>query len=357
MAIIITKNGKDAKKVEKSDFEKEGRMQKYIHDNPESIPIYEIDENKRLFVIAREFSTKSGPIDALAIDKDGDIYVVETKLYKNYERRTAVAQALDYGASLWRHSNYEDFRIKINEQKVKDFFEIDEDQIKIILDRIRTNLEQGNIKFVIIMDKIDDALKDLIVYINQKSKFDIYAVQLEYYKYDSYEIIIPKLYGDEVKKDLKTAGAGRQWTWKLFEQRLKDFGEEEVAAAQHIINWFEKNDIKISWGTSQQGSFIPIFFAKNKKEFYPFSITGDAEITWNAPHQGDKSPPPFDKVEKRLELLKELKSVKSAAVDLRNVNGYNGFKLPLRALIDEDSRREFFAVCSWIKKALGNASN
>ena len=72
---------KNAKKIDRSEFEKEGYLQNYIHENPESIPVYEIEEDKKLFVVAREFPTESGPIDALAIDKDGDIYVVETKLY------------------------------------------------------------------------------------------------------------------------------------------------------------------------------------------------------------------------------------------------------------------------------------
>jgi RecB family endonuclease NucS len=51
--------------------------------------------------LAREFSTKSGPIDALGVDKDGELYLIETKFYKNPDKRTVVAQVLDYGASLW----------------------------------------------------------------------------------------------------------------------------------------------------------------------------------------------------------------------------------------------------------------
>ena len=83
MSIIISKQGQTAQKLDRAEFEKEDYLQNYIHENPESIPVYEIEADKKLFVVAREFSTESGPIDALAIDKDGDIYVVETKLYKN----------------------------------------------------------------------------------------------------------------------------------------------------------------------------------------------------------------------------------------------------------------------------------
>ena len=82
-------------------------------------------------MVAREFSTESGPIDALAIDKDGDIYVVETKLHKNPDKRTVVAQALDYGASLWRHSDYNEFINKINSE-INNKFKISfEEKLKI----------------------------------------------------------------------------------------------------------------------------------------------------------------------------------------------------------------------------------
>ena len=235
MAIIISQKGKKTQKVDKLDFEKEGNLQSYIHENPESIPVYEIEESKRLFVVAREFRTESGPIDALAVDKDGDIYVVETKLYKNSDKRTVVAQALDYGASLWRHSDYGEFinllnseiskKFKVSfEEKVKDFFKIDEEQTGILLEAIRTNLQHGNIRFVILMDAVDDRLKDLIVYINQNSQFDIYAVQMEYYKFESYEIMIPKLFGVEVKKSMTSNSTGsprRKWDEQGFFEEVK----------------------------------------------------------------------------------------------------------------------------------------
>lgn len=272
MSIIISQDGKNAQKIDKSDFEKEGYLQNYIHENPESIPVYEIDEDKKLFVVAREFSTESGTIDALAIDKDGDIYVVETKLYKNSDKRTVVAQALDYGASLWRHSDYGEFINTINseinkkfqisfEEKVKDFFNIDEEQIEVILEAIKRNLQQGNIKFVILMDAIDDRLKDLIVYINQNSQFDIYAVQMEYYKFESYEIMIPKLFGAEVKKSMSSFGsrAMKLWTPDEFlldaKNRLTD---EQYKAVEKLFNFSKQNSDDLVLGKGLGLSLIHI---------------------------------------------------------------------------------------------------
>jgi RecB family endonuclease NucS len=90
MAIIISKKGsRSADLVNKSDFARERNLQEYIYDHPESIPVYEVREDKRLLVAAREVPTESGSIDAFAVDKDGDLYIVETKLYRNPYRRGA----------------------------------------------------------------------------------------------------------------------------------------------------------------------------------------------------------------------------------------------------------------------------
>lgn len=291
MAIIISRDGKNAKKIDKEDFAKEGYLQNYIHENPESIPVYEIEEDKKLFVVAREFPTESGPIDALAIDKDGDIYVVETKLYKNPDKRTVVAQSLDYGASLWRHGNYEEFIKRINneinkkfqisfEEKVKSFFDIDEDQTIVVLESIRINLREGNIKFVILMDAIDDRLKDLIVYVNQNSQFDIYAVQIEYYKFESYEIVIPKLFGVEVKKNISTASSSQRRIWdeQSFIAQTKEKLDKDAEKLINLYAFFKQTADKIRWGTgNSNGSFAPII-NKLCKTISPFSFYSDGNI-------------------------------------------------------------------------------
>ena len=44
MPIIISKNGKDAKRVERTSFEKEEDLLKYISDNPDCIPLKDIKE-------------------------------------------------------------------------------------------------------------------------------------------------------------------------------------------------------------------------------------------------------------------------------------------------------------------------
>ena len=72
MSLIISKNGKDAQRLNQSSFDKEDYLQQYIYDNPDAVPVYEIDEDIRLLILAREFGTASGPIDALGVDQHGD---------------------------------------------------------------------------------------------------------------------------------------------------------------------------------------------------------------------------------------------------------------------------------------------
>ncbi len=269
MAIIISKNGKNAKKVDKSTFEKEEYLQKYIHDNPESIPLYDIKEDIRLLILAREFSTDSGPIDALGVDKDGEIYLVETKLYKNPDKRLVVAQVLDYGAFLWRsYNNFDEFaRVldeKVNEkfgvglnQKLKDFFGIDDEGVSALLENFKKNLNEGSFKFVVLMDKLQSRLKDLIIFLNENSRFDIFAVEMEYYKYEDYEIMIPKLFGAEVKKDIgvSSAKSGRQWDEKsFFDEAKKILDKDELEILKDVYD-FAKTRGTVTWGKGVSATF------------------------------------------------------------------------------------------------------
>ena len=260
MSIIVSQNNKHAKRLDKTEFGLEQEIQQYIYDNPDAIPIYEIDSDIRLFVAAREFQTKSGPIDDLAFDQNGNIYVIETKLFRNPDKRAVVAQALDYGASLWRHAtDFEAFIEQLdrhtNKQFNKDFKEAFSDFFGIedtseAFGNISDNLNSGNIKFVVLMDKLHNQLKDLIVYINQNSHFDIYAVEVEYYKHEEFEIIIPKLYGAEVRKEVvsKKSGSGYYGYIGANKQAFLDdiinhcelLSETAISAIPDILAAFEK---------------------------------------------------------------------------------------------------------------------
>ncbi|MBN1325747.1 hypothetical protein JW977_02085 [Candidatus Falkowbacteria bacterium] len=324
MSIIISQNGKNAKRIDPASFGKENYLQQYIYENPESIPLYEIKEDIRLLILKREFPTSSGPIDALGIDKDGEIYLVETKLYKNPDKRLVVAQVLDYGASLWSTSLdfnefisiiedgvSKNFKTNLN-AKLKQFFNLDDDGINQLLDSVQKNLNEGKLKFVVLMDKLHDRLKDLILYINENSKFDIFAVELEYYKHDNFEILIPKLFGAEVKKDIGVAsksGQRKKWDESSFFDDLKNnVSPKQVEAIKKLYQFSKDNADDIRWGTGvTSGSFNPIFNKISNKSVYTVKTNGHLILNFHWLNDLAQTASYRDKLKKGIESSTDLK--------------------------------------------------
>lgn len=281
MAIILSKNGKKAVKINRTAFGLEENIQQYIYDNPESIPLYDIKEDIQLLILAREFSTQSGYIDALGIDKEGEIYLIETKLYRNPDKRTVVAQVLDYGAALWKaHTDFDSFILQINNstqktwdqsarEKIQTFYSLNDEEVEAVLTRMSENLNGGNFKFVVLMDTMHDQLKDLILYMNQNSKFDIYGVEVEYYKHEEYEIIIPKLFGAEVKKDVVSKNLPSKYiTDEEFVEAYSAIGlgnkiQEILQIEKDFKKGMHKDTIWYSGRTPKTISFVYLIPGKN----------------------------------------------------------------------------------------------
>jgi hypothetical protein len=270
MAIIISKKGKNAKKLDKTGIPKEDFLQRQIYENPECIPLYDYKEGVQLLILAREFPSGAGPIDALGIDKDGEIYLVETKLYKNPDKRLVVAQVLDYGAALWQsHGNSDNVIRKIDEilsskskttvqDKIKGFFDLDDEGAEELLEGLKKNLHEGRFKFVVLMDKLHEQLKNLIVFINENSNFAIFAVEVEYYEHEDQEILIPKLFGAEIKSTGRQPSDRLKWDeQKFLEKAREQIGQTEpYSILEKLYTYSKSNSDKLDWGTgAESGSF------------------------------------------------------------------------------------------------------
>lgn len=293
MPLIISKNGRNATKLDRTSFANEDELQGYIYENPDAVPLYEIKEDIRICILARELPTQSGPIDAVGVDADGDIYLIETKLYKNQDKRHVVAQVLDYGASLWRHFNDSTRFVALLEESAKkkfqiglyekliDFFGIEEKEATVLIENVRNNLDSGKFKFVVLMDQLHDQLKDLILFLNQNSKFDVYAVELEYYKHQEFEIMIPKLFGAEVKKSLSVSrpasGRGHWDEESFFADAESKLTPEHLQALHDLYKCTKEIADTVDWGSGvSNGSFIAKFSAISPKSVY--SVYSDGRI-------------------------------------------------------------------------------
>lgn len=295
MTIIVTSQGGRTTKLQPTHVDREDVLQRYIHEHPECLPLEEVGEDLRLCVLCREFPTSSGPIDALGVDQFGDIYIIETKLFKNPDKRTVIAQAMDYGSALWHgHDEPRSFLDRIDSllQQRKSpsirerltSFVGDPEGVNDLLNRISANQSAGAFRFVILMDRLTDRLKDLVTFINENSKFTVYAVELEFYRHEGIEIVIPRLYGAEIKKDISSSrgdSARKKWDEQsFFEDATKRLTPREVAAIRLIYERVQEWADEISWGTGvTAGSFSP----KKEPEWprAPFSIYSDGRLVLN----------------------------------------------------------------------------
>jgi hypothetical protein len=135
------------------------------------------------------------------------------------------------------------------------------------------------------MDKIHSQLKDLIVFINQNSRFDIFGVEMEYYKYQDYEIMIPRLFGSEVKKEVgisTSVESRKKWDEEsFFEDAKMKLKENEVKPIRILYEFSEENADQISWGTGAvRGSFNPKFSKISARSLYTIFSDGTLRINF-----------------------------------------------------------------------------
>jgi hypothetical protein len=361
MTIIASKNGKDAKAIGAVSFDLEKYLQQYLFDNSVIVPICDMDgvaENAKLFVAAGadagEFITPSGErIDALGFDESGNIYVIETKLFRNDDKRKVIAQVLDYGASLWKNTTDDDFfatldvhtRRKFQKNftdQCSEFFHIEIEQVEFLKQNIRDNLKGGKIKFVVLMDKLEQRLKDLIVYLNENSEFSIYAVEVEYYKLDEYEVVIPKLFGGEVRKPMSSNRGNIQWTEESFLAALseQERGEEKIALVKRILEWVKPFCRLESGKGGKCGSIIPVVDNKGEKCFsFVFYTYGKIEL------QFQYYQIPFNDEPKKLELLNRLNKIKGVSIPDEKITKRPSISMDL--LFEESEYQKFIDAYQW----------
>jgi hypothetical protein len=297
MSIIISRDGKHATKVERSVIQQEDYLQRYIHANPDALPLHEIKTDLRLLILAREFPTGSGPIDALGIDGDGEIYVIETKLYKNPDKRLVLAQVLDYGASLWQtYTDPSDFIVRLEQHvqtglgkglsaSVQEFFGVDDAEFSDIMDSIKRNLSAGTFRFIVLMDRLEERLKHLISFVNANSRFDIIGVELDFYQHEGFEIIIPSLYGAEQKKEIgstSSAGVRRKWDEvSFFADAESKLDQRDSTALHTLYAWAMANADEVSWGTGgKNGSFNVKFAGVNQRSVLSAFSSGKLTVNF-----------------------------------------------------------------------------
>lgn len=291
MVIVVSSDGKNALTVPRLPVPDEAYLQQFIHSNPTVIPVNEIKDGAKLFVLAREFWTDAGPIDVIGLDSDGTIYIIETKLFKNPDKRRVITQALDYGAALWaRAVDFSEFRVPLDkasaersreglEHELGVYFGVPEEEAEAILERMRSNLRNGVFTFLILMDTLTQRLKDLVRFLNTNSAFSIFLMETQFYRHDQNEITHIQLFGTEADKHVTPPDPAPRGRWdrtRFFEHTRTTLTEAEVSVLEQVYEWAAR-ETKPDWGTSVSvGSFNPKF--RDLSTRAPFTVYSDGHL-------------------------------------------------------------------------------
>ena len=189
----------------------EKRLQRLIHQHPRCLPMEQIEPGfDRLIPICVELPVEGGYVDNLLMTSDGNIVIVEAKLWRNQEaRRTVVAQALEYATGLFK-MNYEDLENAVlkaqfidveKPSRLYDMFSHDPEALPEdkFIDRVNHNLINGRIVVLIVGDGIRSQLEDLYdgLQAHAKFQFTFALVEMPVFRRDIGEtseelIVIPR---------------------------------------------------------------------------------------------------------------------------------------------------------------------
>lgn len=236
--ILYRKNGGSWQAPKDSGYLNEDQLQAVIHDFPQLLPGVEPNS-----YACREFNTKSGPIDNLIINsKNGAITLVECKLAKNQEvRRKIIGQIIDYAASLSK-MNFQEFHTQWQARGGANLASIKIEESSLS-QRIEENLEAARFTLLVTVDEINDPLKDMVVYFNNKtdSTTRVALIELGRHLIDGSEIIIPRTFGYEaLKPDIDEYDNRAPWSFVDYSAWLNSNEPKTVDIFEGVIKKFEQ---------------------------------------------------------------------------------------------------------------------
>ena len=176
------------KNKESTEKYSEHWLQRLLHRNPESLPIAEIEPGfGRIIPIAVELQTPAGWVDNLFVTQEGNLVLIECKLWRNpAARRQVLAQIIDYAQSMSNWSYVQLDAAVRGSPGADDGQPIAKSLIDVIrdgtgdpdgvdepsfIDAVQKNLRSGRMLLLIVGDGIREDAEGLTSYLQQHAGF------------------------------------------------------------------------------------------------------------------------------------------------------------------------------------------
>ncbi len=344
----------------------EDLLQKLLADYPSLISGSQINPERprRWLLISREFGVPDEKdnghrwsLDHLFIDQDGIPTLVEVKRSTDTRiRREVIGQIFDYAANAVSYWTIEEIKFRFEEsckennldsETTLSEFLRNETEPTAFWETTKTNLKAGKIRLLIIADVIPKELQRIIEFLNeQMTPAEILGVEIKQFIGQDLKTLVPRVIGMTSNAQIvkgKQQGAEEHWTEEtFFAELVRQQGQKETEAARKIFDWIKPKVTYFYYGVGKQGSFAPILKTKDLSRFcFAIWTNGIVEIYF----QHMKGRPPFDKEERRMELLDKLNSIKGVSIPESKINARPSFKIAL--LTDANEMKKFLDAFSW----------
>jgi len=286
--IIIRKDGKIID-LQPKPFDDEEDLKRQLLLDLNVIPVGDLSEvDKSIIAWRSEFPLTVGSIDLAAVGDGGGIYLIETKLFKNPDKRQIIAQALDYATDLWKSyaQNPEKFLEKLREKSQGDIPEEEYFQ-----ENIGQNLRDAKYYIMIAMDAVTPQIKDLIQFLKKHTDFKVMALDLERYEGDGLEITLARTYGEEISRELPTKAESPWWPAEQLSVEFKRISDTSLKdKLQKMLDWAVNRNLfaqskgkvpcfslksirgKVIFVKAEDGS-IYAYFGENERGKYPSDVS------------------------------------------------------------------------------------
>jgi hypothetical protein len=326
---VFLKRGEELIEMIEQPYVLEDHLQELIERHPNLLAgdLVDPDAPRRWLLLSREAALASEEdgasrwsVDHLLLDQDAIPTLVEVKRSSDSRiRREVVGQMLDYAANavtywnldLLRERYEENARVQGRDPETEIASLVDEADVDYgeFWERAKTNLRAGRIRLVFVADAIPTELQRVVEFLNERmSPTDVLAVEIRQYMGGGEQMLVPRVLGQtaEARQQKRTARprssspVDQQSFLEEFERR---HGAAEAEVARQIIERSHAMFSRVTWG---HASFSPAF-DYNGHSYWPFRlyINGKVEIQF----QWMGGMPPFDREEKKRELLSKLNAI------------------------------------------------
>jgi hypothetical protein len=238
-------------------------LEKWIKTNPKIL-------GDDILIIGEQVWTKSGPLDYLGIDNNGNLIIVELK--RDKLARDVLAQAVDYAsdAANWDIEKLNEICLKYSDNTLEDYITDNFENVEI--DELIINKAQ---RLLLVGFSIDEALSRMIEWLSSKYDLGINAIILNYVKTSSGNEILSRtvIIPEEIEKEKSNK---KKFTIPMSDEP----GEYEPERLKELLKNYLNNN---QWSSKRiRDILLPVLLKKEritreqlKKEFVKAGETPD----------------------------------------------------------------------------------